>query len=103
MQAENFPKLDEVVKTHVLSALDLAGGNKAKAAELLGVSIKTVYNHLGRYGLSTASRTSVSSSVESSSEVSSSDSEEVSSESVASSVSEGVRTALPTGSNNIFG
>jgi transposase len=49
MDSGNFPKLDDVVKTHVLAALDLAGGNKAKAAGLLGVSIKTVYNHVNRY------------------------------------------------------
>jgi len=50
MQTENFSKLEEVVKSHVLAALKLAGGNKAKAAGLLGVSIKTVYNHVNRYG-----------------------------------------------------
>lgn len=49
MESGNFPKLDTVIKNHVMAALDLAGGNKAKAAELLGVSVKTVYNHYNRY------------------------------------------------------
>jgi len=49
MQDEKFPTLEEIVKNHVLAAIDAAGGSKAKAAGLLGVSVKTVYNHVNRY------------------------------------------------------
>lgn len=44
-----FQTLREMEKTHILAALDLANGNKAKAASLLGVSIKTVYNKLNSF------------------------------------------------------
>lgn len=44
-----FQTLAELERLHVLKALDLAGGSKTRAAELLGVSIKTVYNKLAGY------------------------------------------------------
>lgn len=93
MDANNFPKLDDVVKQHVLAALDLAGGSKAKAAELLGVSVKTVYNHFHRYNMEAQSSQSSEQSVETS--VSSNESEV--------SVATTPETSLPTGSTNIFG
>lgn len=43
-----FPTLDEAIRSHVLAALTRTGGNKQQAAKLLGVSLKTVYNHLNR-------------------------------------------------------
>lgn len=38
-------------KEHILRALDVSGGNKTKAARILGVTIKTLYNKLHSYGM----------------------------------------------------
>jgi transcriptional regulator with GAF, ATPase, and Fis domain len=43
--------LDELEKQHILRILDFHQGNKTKAASTLGVTIKTLYNKLHRYGL----------------------------------------------------
>lgn len=45
-----FKTLEQVEKEHILKALEFAGGSKTKAAALLGVSVKTVYNKLSVYG-----------------------------------------------------
>jgi DNA-binding NtrC family response regulator len=34
----------------ILATLDELGGNKKKAAEVLGISLKTLYNRLNEYG-----------------------------------------------------
>ncbi len=41
--------LDSVEKEYILGSLDRNGGNKARTAEMLGVSEKTLYNKLNRY------------------------------------------------------
>ena len=41
--------LDEVEKQVILASLDRNGGNKARTADLLGISEKTLYNKLHRY------------------------------------------------------
>jgi DNA-binding NtrC family response regulator len=41
--------LDLVEKEYILGSLDRNGGNKARTAEMLGVSEKTLYNKLNRY------------------------------------------------------
>jgi DNA-binding NtrC family response regulator len=41
--------LDEVERELILRTIDFTGGNKSRAAELLGVSLKTLYNRLERY------------------------------------------------------
>ncbi len=41
--------LDEVERRYLLATLRRLGGNKARTAEALGVSEKTLYNKLGRY------------------------------------------------------
>lgn len=92
MEENNFPKLDEVVKQHVLTALELAKGNKAKAAILLGVSVKTVYNHFHRYEMEsqladTGTQQVVSEPVQQEQPVETGPSSDV----------------LPAGTNNIFG
>ncbi|MBI5211257.1 MAG: sigma-54-dependent Fis family transcriptional regulator [Elusimicrobia bacterium] len=43
--------LAEVEKAHVLAVLARAGGNRAKAASMLAISVRTLYNRLREYGL----------------------------------------------------
>lgn len=93
MDTNNFPKLDEVVRKHVLTAVEAAGGSKAKAAELLGVSVKTVYNHMHRYNLENNNSSSSESVVESQNTESVVSTQAESSESV----------VLSSGSSSIFG
>ncbi len=45
-------KLDDIVQDHILYVLDLAGGNKSRAADLLGIDRSTLYARL-RQGEST--------------------------------------------------
>lgn len=46
---DDFPTLDEVIRRHTLAALRRCGGNKARAAELLGRCTKSLYNMLDRW------------------------------------------------------
>lgn len=46
-----FISLDEVEKQYILRTLSHFKGNKTKAAQSLGVTLKTLYNKLHRYGL----------------------------------------------------
>jgi len=41
--------IDKVEKEYILASLQRNGGNKARTAELLGISEKTLYNKLNRY------------------------------------------------------
>jgi DNA-binding NtrC family response regulator len=41
--------LDEVERELILRTIDFIGGNKSRAAEVLGISLKTLYNRLERY------------------------------------------------------
>ena len=43
--------LEEVEKNHILRTLAFNSGNKTKAARSLGITIKTLYNKLHRYGI----------------------------------------------------
>jgi len=44
--------LDEIERRMLLKTLAYHGNNKLKAAEALGISAKTIYNRLARYGAS---------------------------------------------------
>jgi DNA-binding NtrC family response regulator len=39
----------DVEQRLILATLEACGGNKQKAAEVLGVSLKTIYNRLNAY------------------------------------------------------
>lgn len=41
--------LDEIEKRHILRVLDHFKGNKTKAANAMGITVKTLYNKLARY------------------------------------------------------
>jgi DNA-binding NtrC family response regulator len=43
--------LDEVMKTTLIRSLDETGGNRRRAADLLGISRSTLYRMMSRYGL----------------------------------------------------
>lgn len=47
--ALNMPTLAAVEKEYILRVLSEVGGSKEKAAQVLGVSTKTVYNKLAKY------------------------------------------------------
>ena len=50
--AENaFLTLDEMEKKHIMSVLEATHGNKARAADILGVNPTTVYRKLSKYGI----------------------------------------------------
>ena len=41
--------LDELEREFIFRTLEFTNGNKVRAAEILGISLKTLYNRLGRY------------------------------------------------------
>jgi DNA-binding NtrC family response regulator len=41
--------LDEVERELIVRTIEFANGNKSRAAEMLGISLKTLYNRLERY------------------------------------------------------
>ena len=43
--------LDEVERRHILAALERHGGNRAAAAQELGISVRTIYYRLRQYGV----------------------------------------------------
>jgi two-component system NtrC family response regulator len=45
--------LDEIEKRHIKRVLEVTGGNRPKAAKILGVNVTTVYRKLERYNIST--------------------------------------------------
>ena len=44
-----IPTLDEVERRHILAVMERTEGNKARAAELLGIDLSTLYRKLRRY------------------------------------------------------
>ena len=53
--------LSEIERRHILAVLAHAGGNKTRAAAILGITTRTLYNKLAEYGLSPAGPTEISS------------------------------------------
>ena len=41
--------LDDAERQHILATLEHVTGDKKRAAELLGISLKTLYNRLNQY------------------------------------------------------
>ena len=41
--------VDEAEQKLIMVTLDAAGGNKTRAAEMLGISLKTLHNKLNRF------------------------------------------------------
>ena len=54
--------LEYIEKEHILKALDYFNGNKTRAAKSLGITIKTLYNKLHRYGIEFQTENSAKSS-----------------------------------------
>jgi transcriptional regulator with PAS, ATPase and Fis domain len=54
-EAFSLQTLEDVVseaeKNHILKALEASSGNKTKAAKILGVSVRHLYNKLEKYGV----------------------------------------------------
>lgn len=52
-QVESFTEmtLHDLEKLHICRTLDHLGGNKTRAAKVLGITVKTLYNKLHSYGL----------------------------------------------------
>ena len=46
-----LPTLTEVERRHIRAVLDATGGDRAAAAEILGINLSTVYRKIKRYGL----------------------------------------------------
>jgi DNA-binding NtrC family response regulator len=48
---EDLPTIDELERRYLLYILEVAGGNRTKAAEILGVDRRTLYRMIERYGI----------------------------------------------------
>jgi transcriptional regulator with PAS, ATPase and Fis domain len=44
--------LDELEKRHIKRVLEVTGGNRPRAAKILGVNVTTVYRKIERYNIS---------------------------------------------------
>jgi len=51
LMGENFLSLDEVQRRHVMHVLEGVGGNKVRAAEILGIGRATIYQLLSKMKL----------------------------------------------------
>ena len=48
---EDLPALDELERRYLLYILEIAGGNRTRAAEILGIDRRTLYRMIERYGM----------------------------------------------------
>ena len=46
---EDLPSLDELERRYLLYILEVAGGNRTRAAEILGIDRRTLYRMIERY------------------------------------------------------
>ena len=51
---EDLPALDELERRYLLYILEVAGGNRTRAAEILGIDRRTLYRMIERYGIDKA-------------------------------------------------
>lgn len=49
--ASEMPTIDEVERQHLLRVLEATGGNRKRAAEILGINRRTLYRMAARYGI----------------------------------------------------
>ena len=49
-QPKTFLTLAQLERMYILNALKVTNGNKTKASQILGITIKTLYNKLHEYG-----------------------------------------------------
>ena len=54
--ADNFPSLAEMERTLIQAALDRSGGDRQKAAHMLGIGKTTIYRKLKEYGMTAMKR-----------------------------------------------
>ena len=50
---EDLPPLDELERRYLLYILEVTGGNRTRAAEILGIDRRTLYRMIERYGIDT--------------------------------------------------
>jgi len=48
---EDLPALDELERRYLVYILEIAGGNRTRAAEILGIDRRTLYRMIERYGM----------------------------------------------------
>lgn len=50
VKPQAFLTLAQLERMYILNALKVTNGNKTKASQILGITIKTLYNKLHQYG-----------------------------------------------------
>jgi len=49
VEKQKFLSLKDVVRIHICAVMDHTSGNKRRAAKILGMTERTLYNHISRY------------------------------------------------------
>jgi DNA-binding protein Fis len=47
----DLPSLDELERRYLLHVLETSGGNRTRAAEIMGIDRRTLYRMIERYGI----------------------------------------------------